>query len=288
MNKIILLFLFIIFCSSSMFSQTEAEEDSWLMDFSEEIQAWENKRPAISLNYGFSNISREDVEAAFSDNTQLGLKIGYAYKRNKYADNIEKSTYNYLLLNHNSTDLAGGSSTASDIETNNWQFGIAWSGGYGYKIGTEASITPYYASSFNWTNMDFADQSLSENDERIKELYAGTYRFGTGSEAGVRVHLTSLLALEAGYERSIVFERHLFMKWVGSEVIELAANNILDVFINEVFKSTPAAGPIVFLVLKSALGYGIYELRRGEMNWPFSSAPPILFDNLKFGLTFQF
>lgn len=288
MNKIVLPFLFIIFCFSSMFSQTEAEEDSWLMDFSEELQAWENKRPAISLNYGLSNISREDVEAAFSDNIQLGVKIGYAYKRNKYADYIEKSTFNYLLLNHNSTDLAGGSSTVSDIETDNWQFGIAWSGGYGYKIGTEASITPYYASSFNWTNMGFTDQTLSENDERIKDLYDGTYRFGTGSEAGVKVHLTSLLALEAGYERSVVFERHLFMKWVGSEIIEIAANNVLDVFINEVFKSTPAAGPIVFLVLKSALGYGIYELRRGEMNWPFSSAPPILFENIKFGLTFQF
>jgi hypothetical protein len=99
---------------------------------------------------------------------------------------------------------------------------------------------------------------------------------------------TRLIVLEAGYERAIVFERHLFWKWAGSGIIELAANGLLDVFIKEVFKSSPAAGPIVFFVLKSALGYGLYELRQDKMNWPFPSAPPIAFDNIKFGVTFVF
>lgn len=288
MKKLVLPLLFIIFCFSSLFSQTVSEEDSWVMDFNEELNAWANKKPAISFNYGFSSISREDVEVAFSDDNLIGLKIGYTFKRNKYADFIEKSTYNFLQVNRTSTDLAGGSSNESDIETNNWQFGITFSDGYGYKIGTGASVTPYYASAFHWTDMTFGDQPLSENDERITGLYDGTFRFGTGSEAGVRLQVASLLVLEAGYERSIVFERHLFMKWVGSEMIELAANNILDVFLDQVFKSTPSAGPIVFLILKSALGYGIYELRSGEMNWPFPSSPAIMFDNVKFGLTFTF
>ncbi|MCK7529451.1 MAG: hypothetical protein MZV64_73820 [Ignavibacteriales bacterium] len=38
----------------------------------------------------------------------------------------------------------------------------------------------------------------------------------------------------------------------------------LDVFIKEVFKSSPSAGPIVFFILKSALGYGLYELTTGQ------------------------
>lgn len=284
-----LLVLFIPFYSNAQDSTKSKEEWQWDLEKTEEWQAWLNKRPAISLNYGFSNVSRKDVEAPFADNNLLELKLGYTYNKvTKYADYIDKSTFNYLFLNRNSTELAGGSGTPSDIETNNWQFGVGWSGGYGYKIGEDASVTPYYTSSLTWTNMNFTDDSLSPNDERIKQLYDESFRFGTSSEGGVRVQATSLIALEAGYERSIVFERHLFWKWAGSGIIELAANGLLDVFIKEVFKSSPAAGPIVFFVLKSALGYGIYELRQDKMNWPFPSAPPIAFDNVKFGVTFTF
>ncbi|MCK7529452.1 MAG: hypothetical protein MZV64_73825 [Ignavibacteriales bacterium] len=60
----------------------------------------------------------------FADNNLIELKLGYAYKKtSKYSDFIDKSTFNYLFLNRNSTELAGGSETTSDIETNNWQFG---------------------------------------------------------------------------------------------------------------------------------------------------------------------
>ena len=286
-NTVLILFLLVLYIPS-LFSQTNSDEENWYLDMSEELKAWENKTPAISFNYGFSNLSRTDVEASFADNNQIGLKLGYVYQRNKYADYIEKSTFNYLIVNHNSTALAGGSGNASDIETNNWQYGIAFSDGYGYKLGEESSITPYYASSLTWTNMDFSDKQLSSNDERVKALYDESIRFGSGSEAGVRVKATSLITLEAGYERSIVFERHLFWKWAGSEIIESAANNLLDIFINEIFKSSPSAGPIAFFVLKGALGYGLYELRKEKMNWPFPSAPPILLDNFKFGVTLTF
>jgi hypothetical protein len=85
-----------------------------------------------------------------------------------------------------------------------------------------------------------------------------------------------------------VYERHLFWKWAGSGIIELASQGLLDAFIREILKSTPAAGPVVFFILKSALGYGLYELRQEKMNWPFSSAPPMAFDNIKFGVTFVF
>lgn len=264
-------------------------DEEWKLEWEEEWATWSNKKPTISIDYGISDLSRTDVEAPFADNNLIELKLGYTYKKiTKYADFIEKSTFNYGFLNRNSTKLAGGSSTNSDIETDNWQFGFGWSGGYGYKMGENASITPYYTSSLTWTNLDFADDSLSPNDERIKELYDETFRFGSSSEAGVRIQPANLISIDAAYERSIVFERHLFWKWAGSAVIEIAANGLLDVFIKEVFKSSPSAGPIVFFVLKSALGYGLYELRQDKMNWPFQSAPPIAMDNFKFGVTLMF
>jgi hypothetical protein len=94
--------------------------------------------------------------------------------------------------------------------------------------------------------------------------------------------------LDAGYERSIVFQRHLFWKWAGSGLIEAAAQGLLDGFIYKIFKSSPAAGPIVNFLLKNALAYGIYELRQEKMNWPFNSEAPIAFDQFKFGVSVVF
>jgi hypothetical protein len=286
------LLIFIIpFYSIAQDSTKARDKDSWKLEWDDfdEWKVWKNKKPTISLNYGFSDISRKDIEAPFADNNLIELKLGYTSKSNtKYADFIEKNTFNYLFLNHNTTNLAGGSGTATDIETKTWQFGAGWSKGYGYKIGEEASITPYYTSTMNWTRIDFPDDSLNPNDERIKQLYDESFRFGTSSEAGIRIQPIKLITFEAGYERAIIFERHLFWKWAGSGIIELAAQGALDVFIKEVFKSSPAASPIVFFVLKSALAYGLYELRQDKMNWPFSSASPIAFDNVKFGVTFTF
>ena len=272
---------------------TKTKEDEWAWDWEwddvDEWVSWSTKKPTISLIYGLSNISRDDVQESFADNALIELKLGYTSKKTtSYADYIEKLTYNYAFLNYNSTSLAGGTSETSEIETKNWQFGLGWSTGYGYKIGSQSAIIPYYSSTLSFTEIDFQNDSLNANDEDIMNRYNGTFRFGSSSEFGVRGQITNLLILEAGYETAAVFEGWLFWKWAGSAVIEVAANGVLDVFIKEVFKSSPAAGPVVFFVLKGALGYGLYELRKGEMNWPFPSAPPVAMDNFKFGMTFTF
>ena len=272
---------------------TKTKEDEWAWDWEwddvDEWVSWSTKKPTISLIYGLSNISRDDVQESFADNALIELKLGYTSKKTtSYADYIEKLTYNYAFLNYNSTSLAGGTSDTSEIETKNWQFGLGWSKGYGYKIGSQSAIIPYYSSTLSFTEIDFQNDSLNANDEDIMNRYSGTFRFGSSSEFGVRGQITNLIILEAGYETAAVFEGWLFWKWAGSAVIEVAANGVLDVFIKEVFKSSPAAGPIVFFVLKGALGYGLYELRKGEMNWPFPSAPPVAMDNFKFGMTFTF
>jgi hypothetical protein len=286
---LILTMLLPIYISAQDSTDTE-DEWKWEWDFDEaDFADFQIKKPTISVSYGLSEISRKDVGSSFAKNSLIELKLGHTNRNTSaYADYIEKNKFQFIYLNKNTTGLAGGSETVSDIVTNNWQFGAGWSKGYGYKIGSGSAIIAYQTSTLNWTRIDFTDELLNQNDERIKLLYDETFRFGTSNETGLRVYATEMIVLEAGYERSIVFERHLFWKWAGSGVIELAANGLLDVFIKEIFKSSPSAGPIVFLVLKSALGYGLYELRQDKMNWPFSSAPPIAFDNVKIGVSFVF
>jgi len=270
-------------------TKTDGDEWAWEWDDVDEWISWSTKKPTISLNYGLSNISRDDVQESFADNALIELKLGYtSRKTTSYAEYIEKLNYNYAFLNYNSTSLAGGTDDTSEIGTKNWQFGLGWSTGYGYKIGSQSAIIPYYSSTLSFTEIDFQNDSLNMNDENIMNRYYGTFRFGSSSEFGVRGQITDLFIIEAGYETAAVFEGWLFWKWAGSAVIEVAANGVLDVFIKEVFKSSPAAGPIVFFALKGALGYGLYELRKSEMNWPFPSAPPVAINNFKFGMTFTF
>ena len=122
----------------------------------------------------------------------------------------------------------------------------------------------------------------------IRDRYNESFRFGTSNEAGIRIKPIENLILDAAYERSVVFERHLFWKWAGSAIIETAAQGLIDGFINEVFESSPAAGPIVNFLLKNGLAYGLYELRQEKMNWPFNSEAPLSYDQFKFGVTVVF
>jgi hypothetical protein len=294
MKSITFRFLTIIILFFPLFTlaqdTTETKEEwKWHWEEVGDWVDWWKKKPGISLYYGLSNINRKDVEAPFADNNLIELKLGYTSKNTtRFANYIERRRNKFFVITYNSTKLGGGSGTSSDIETNNWRIGLGSSSGYGYKLGKDAAVTPFFASSMDWTNINFNNDSLSSTDDRVAQLYDETFRFGSSIDMGIHIQATRLLTLEASYERAIVYERHLFWKWAGSGIIELATHGLLDVFIKEILKSTPAAGPVVFFILKSALGYGLYELRQEKMNWPFSSAPPMAFDNIKFGLTFVF
>ncbi|MBT8379127.1 MAG: hypothetical protein KJN64_07845 [Ignavibacteria bacterium] len=285
---ITIIFLVFPFYASSQ-DTTETEEWKWHWEEVGDWVDWWKKKPSIGLKYGFSTIERKDVEAPFANNNLIELKLGYTSKNTtRFANFIERRKNKFFIISYNSTKLGGGSGKSSDIETNNWRLGFGSSSGYGYKLGKDASVTPFYASSIDWTNIDFKNDSLNTNDMRVADLYDETFRFGSSIDMGIHIQATRLLTLEASYERAIVYERHLFWKWAGSGIIEIAAHGLLDVFIKEILKSSPEAGPVVFFILKSALGYGLYELRQEKMNWPFRSAPPMAFDNIKFGMTFVF
>lgn len=300
--KLLLLALFLM-VTPALLSQedsTKTEEDwDWHWEEWEDWEDWNfdfgfyKTRPAISLQYGIADMSRSDVQSQFVDPNLFELKLGYIKDKNAWdTDYIVKQKYNYLYLSNESNKLAGKEAVGTEIESDMWRFGAGWSSGYGYKLGENSSIVPYYSWALNWSNIDFTYPDVwtlvPDPDQEILNLYDESFRFGTSSEGGVRVKVIENLMIDAGYERSIVFQRHLFWKWAGSALIEAAAQGLLDGFINKIFKSSPAAGPVVNFLLKNALAYGIYELRQDKMNWPFPSEAPIAYDQFKFGVTVVF
>jgi len=257
--------------------------EDWTVDF-----GFKKTRPTISLQYGLANLDRKDLHSQFVDPNLLEVKLGYVKDRVAWeTDNIIRHSYKYLYLSNESNKLAGQEAVGSEIESDMWRFGIGRLSGYGYKLGENAAIIPYYSYTLNWSNIDFTTLVVNP-DEAILNLYDKSFRFGTSSEGGVRIKIIDNLILDAGYERSIVFQRHLFWKWAGGAIIEAAAQGLLDGFVSEVFESSPVAGPIVNFLLKNALAYGIYELRQDKMNWPFNSEAPIAYDQFKFGVTVVF
>lgn len=295
-NKIILLILIGLFITPQLklFAQdsTKTKKEKWewewdIMEFGDWIH-WGKKMPTISLNYGLTDIEHEKISEPFAPTNLIELKLGHTTRRTSYyAKNILKHDFRYLYIGNISTKLAGGSTNQNELETNTWRFGISRSNGYGYKLGNVAVIL-YYTYSFDWSRVDFQKPAADLQVQNTIDRFNDSFRFGSSSEGGIRIVATSLITLEAGYERSIIFERHLFWKWAGSALIEAVSHGLIDSFVKEIFKSSSAAGPIVNFLLKNALSYGLYELRQEKMNWPFPSAPPLSFDSFKFGASFTF
>jgi hypothetical protein len=257
-----------------------------------------NGNPTISLNYGLSKIGIENFNESFRNPALFELKLGSTSENQKSSHHIhkgEKNTgqeniidydFDYLFASNISVNLSQNSSGGTALKSDLWRIGYGKATGYGYNLGS-AAIILYYGYSLEWSSLRMIDTALNVNDKNITDLYNKTIRFGTSTEGGIKFQLLNDISLDAGYQRSIIFPRHIFWPSVGSVLIEVSAYYILDdCFINKIFRSSPYAAPVVNFVLKNALSYGIYQLRRNEMNWPFKTAAPLAYDQFKFGITF--
>ncbi len=256
-------------------------------DFKLEFEKFHKKgKPAISVNYGLSKINFKDFGPSFAKPNLLELKLGHTAEYPVEDEEIVKYRFTDVFLSYISTELSNKNSS-DGLNTNLWRFGASWNSGYGYSFGC-SSVIFYNSGSAVWSRLDLKDFPSNPQDKERLDRFNQTFRFGTSVEGGIRFKVIPLIAFNAGYERSIIFERHLFWKWAGSEVIYLGGMGALDAFIHEIKDSSPIAVPVVSFVLKSALSYGIYQLRQEKMNWPFNTAAPLAYDQFKFGVTFIF
>jgi hypothetical protein len=73
-----------------------------------------------------------------------------------------------------------------------------------------------------------------------------------------------------------------------SELIEASAQGLVDTFGNETLRNSSNNSPIAYFILKNAISYGMFELRRKNMNWPTETVPPFMFDTYKVGFSLVF
>lgn len=298
MKKSFTTILICLLFSLPMFSQNG--EDSTENNDRHHWPNWEEKidfirvgihgHPTISLLYGLSQMYQKDAQRNYADPNLLELKIGYTKERPNHEDeSLINYKYNYLQLSYFSTELANAPSNP-DVQSKMWRLGFGKAMAYGYDFGNSTFI-PYYSSGLMWSRVEMLPDKVltfAPLPPSGLEDFDQTIRYGTTAEGGFRFNFANHYTLEAGYERSIIFKRHLFAKWAMSAILESIAQSAVDKFVDEVLYASPKAAPIVNFVLKNALAYGYYELCRSKMNWPFNTIPPLTFNQFKFGVTIVF
>ncbi|MFN3270509.1 MAG: hypothetical protein ACK42G_07975 [Candidatus Kapaibacteriota bacterium] len=251
------------------------------------------KHPSITIFSGFNNTNYRNIVPEPNFNTQnfASLHLGKTKLTTKEFENGQKlneiSRTGVFISNFSSKWQIQNN---SNINAKMWRFGLDFDdGGFGYNLGSKNFLFFTHGASLIWSKFDVENlQNFPQPYSLRFSRFSEQFRFGTAYQSGISLLLFNTFSLDFRYERAIVFPGHKFWYWLGSSVVEVLAQGLLDEFIYEVAKSSPYAAPVVKGLLKGALSYGIYELRKDKMNWPFNTEPPLFNDNFKIGLTFIF
>ncbi|MBU0560312.1 MAG: hypothetical protein KKG93_12160 [Bacteroidetes bacterium] len=295
MFKKVLFTLTILLISSLAFSQNVNYNYSpdWDHDWSYDFWEWSHSRPLIELNYGLGEPKHDKFLSNLAKVGISELKLGYSDlsvydKRN--ADYILELEDHYVFGSKLSDKVKQDKSPEGEIKTDMIRFGFGERKGYGY--GTEYfSIIPFIQSALALSKLQNIDESLkliNAADYKIAERYLNEFRFGTVAEAGVKIELASMLAVNASYEAAVIYPRYLVWKQLGSYALEFVGLHAIDDFVEEIMDRTPFAGPIVSILLKSGYSYAFYMMKKENMNWPFKTETPLTYETMKLGVTFTF
>ncbi|MCX6139269.1 MAG: hypothetical protein NTX15_00280 [Candidatus Kapabacteria bacterium] len=100
-------------------------------------------------------------------------------------------------------------------------------------------------------------------------------RFGEAMRPSLSWRIAEPISLRVGYEWSQVYPRHMFWYWALSQTIEGIADAAATYLAREIGKSSPAAMPIMYFLLKNGVAAGFKALRMNQMNWPFTTVAPL-------------
>lgn len=240
-------------------------------------------KPRISWIYGFNKNSYKSITGSFTTTGMLELRLGREYlKFDTLAPEILEYKFSYLSVCNILSEI-GKKSQTDKIHTDLWSIGLGAETGYGYEI-KKSNLVMYNASGMQWSWLTPIDYVVDHSDSTILSRFDGIMRFGTNAKSGIKIQFVSFLAADLGYERTIIFPAHLFTKWLGSAMIEVGGQVLIDALVNMLKDTSPRSVPIVSMLLKGGFSYGLYELRRSKMNWPFNSYPPFMIDSFKIGL----
>jgi opacity protein-like surface antigen len=307
MKNFTLLLILAIFSVSFAGAQTNQNDDEWenfnpdsvdkdnynfywgFDKFFDKRNYYEKNRPTMEVNYLYSEPTYSDEKYTGGLASVGGLDVRFGTTNIILLDTnvpVVKTGFNYFFVS-NYSESYGSTIETGDVRTDAWRFGLGENKGYAYRIGKKAFIELYHGGGLGWTKFDFKDAAANADDQQALDDFGSQFRFGQQFEGGIKIRTNDYITLNAGYERALVFPRHMFWYWAWSGLIEGVSQGVGGIFINMVEKSTPELVPIVNFIVRNAISYGFYELRIDDMNWPVETVPPYMFNTYRIGLTFN-
>lgn len=254
------------------------------------------KKPFLDVYYGNAQISRQGMSGEISNTDIYGIAIGVKKeKEHKESDEVIILDKNGISLTLGSAqDLQQSDSLFQGVSLTNrnaldfWSLGFINGTGYGYQWGS-STLMLTVEDNTSWTSINPRTYSLMQGPADWQNImdFDGTMRLSSSMTSSLEFRVSNTVSLTGSYTWNQVMPRHLFWYWMGSEIIEGLAGNAVDRLIENFTEMSPKSQPVMHFVLKSAVLYGMKEMRRKYMNWPFETASPmnITYWNIGVGLT---
>jgi len=285
--SVLLTFFFV----ASNFAQEEEDNWDWAKDFNFDFHVCTHEAiPFMETNYGKVQFRKNDFGSKIDDHYFVELKLGSAE-----VDSIGSGLFKYndafFFVSNIATNLNySGDKENLPVEITDWRFGAAGRSAFGYKIGF-FSFVPYREFGGGLSRITIKTfPSLSNQFLNYSTLdrFGDSFRFGLNNEAGLLLGIGEHVNFNIGYEFSSVYPRFMTWEFFGSVLIQIASDSMLGNFLDEVEEHSPVAMPVVNFLLRNALDYAFFSLRKEKMNWPFESEAPLTLTNFKIGISFVF
>ena len=293
MTKTMSLLIFIVCFSVTSFAQSQQTDEGTTDTQVEEVidWAWKGKfYPFIEVTAGLAQFQHEKFQGTLPENGLAEIKLGYSQVQ-QYEKFIWELDQRFVFGSYMDEDVAGFTNPQpGDFKSTISRFGFGNRLGYGYQLGP-IELLPFFQSGLVWTRIrtdSLSYNNLSQNDKDILARYENVYRFGMHTEGGIELQLLKSVAFISSYELAVIYPRHIFWPWLGSYIIIQTGLGMVSTFADDIMRSSPLFGPIIYFVLKNGLAYAFYQGVKEKMNWPFNSETPMTMENIKLGISVTF
>ncbi len=279
----------------SIVSNAQDKSEFWDEYFdSDSIAVLSSEFPTIEIVYGLGipRFKNDYIDRSFAEISTAELKLGFTKKKYDLFNQFGMSyKFTYFLIGTMTSDWTSKEKIGENhLNSNVWKLGLGLSRGYGYNISEGCDFVLFNTGNTFWSKVSFKEKDITTpKTSNILKIYDnGKFRFCQSFEAGFKFQPFAPLGIGASYERVIIYPRFMTWYWLGSEVISGMGKGLIEYFTHKIAKTSPGAGPIVHFILVNIYQYGEYELKKKNMNWPYATEPPLMYDNWKFGMTFAF
>ncbi len=235
------------------------------------------------LNFEYGNNFYKGMP--FKDNIQRTnfLSMNFGEEQIYEKDNVIKSNIDLWRFSYKGWQM--NDKNNNKLKYDVWSLGLQENTDWGYKFDFftfQPTVKKFYELSkvkFN-NKMDYTDTHFVAFLNR----YEGNFRYSYTNVYGVNVKLWNV-GIGVSYNQQVIYPRIVFWKVAISELLEKISWEIVDGF----FKNLPAgAKPVFYSLFNAGIKYGWTKLRTDNLNWPYQSEKPMVFENVGLSFTINF